>query len=107
MKTSRTLLGEAAEHLVCADLMLKGKQAILVSGHCYDVLVDDGKLTRIQVKSSRKSKGKYQFATGGAGNRPYGTTIDMYAFVFWDEVPKIRYAKKPRSFTFKEIPEKV
>lgn len=47
-------IGKAAEHLVCADLLLSGRQAFLSDqGLPYDVLVDHQKrLFRIQVKAS-------------------------------------------------------
>jgi hypothetical protein len=47
--------GTAAEHLVCADLLLSGWRAFLADQNCpYDVAVDLGeRLFRIQVKSTR------------------------------------------------------
>jgi len=47
--------GTAAEHLVCADLMLCGYRAFLADQNCpYDVAVDaGGRLVRIQVKATR------------------------------------------------------
>lgn len=46
--------GAAAEHLVCADLLLGGWKAILAAQMCaYDVAVDvGGRLVRVQVKST-------------------------------------------------------
>lgn len=51
-------LGKAAEHLVCADLILKGYRAYLTDqGIPYDVVVDlDGRLIRIQVKATAKTR---------------------------------------------------
>lgn len=51
-------IGKAGEHLVCADLILQGYRAFLSDqGLPYDVLVDhDGRLYRVQVKSSLKPK---------------------------------------------------
>lgn len=51
-------LGKAAEHLVCADLILSGHRAYLSDqGLPYDVVVDfGGKLLRVQVKSTTKPK---------------------------------------------------
>lgn len=49
-------VGTAAEHLVCADLLLAGHRAFLADQNCpYDVAVDtgDGRLVRIQVKATR------------------------------------------------------
>lgn len=47
--------GTAAEHLVCADLLLGGCRAFLADQNCpYDVAVDiGGRLVRIQVKATR------------------------------------------------------
>lgn len=51
-------LGKAAEHLVCADLILSGHKAYLSDqGLPYDVVADvDGRLIRIQVKGSCYAK---------------------------------------------------
>lgn len=50
--------GTAAEHLVCADLLLDGWRAFLADQNCpYDVAVDvGGRLVRLQVKSTREPK---------------------------------------------------
>jgi hypothetical protein len=47
-------IGKAAEHLVCADLMLSGYRAFLSDqGLPYDLLVDlDGRIVRVQVKAT-------------------------------------------------------
>jgi hypothetical protein len=47
-------VGKAAEHLVCADLLLAGRCAYLSDqGLPYDVVVDvDGRLIRLQVKAT-------------------------------------------------------
>lgn len=47
--------GTAAEHLVCADLLLHGYRAFLADQNCpYDVAVDlGGRLVRLQVKATR------------------------------------------------------
>lgn len=59
-------VGKAAEHLVCADLMLCGYRAFIADAGCpYDVVLDiDGRMIRVQVKAtltlrnSRSSKKK-------------------------------------------------
>lgn len=56
---SRALdLGKAAEHLVCADLMLAGYRVFLSDqGLPYDLLVDlGGRFIRVQVKSTCRPK---------------------------------------------------
>lgn len=47
-------IGKAAEHLICADLILQGHRAFLVDqGLPYDVVFDHGgRLFRVQVKST-------------------------------------------------------
>ena len=51
-------LGKAAEHLVCADLIMQGYRAFLSDqGLPYDIVVDvEGAFIRIQVKATRKPK---------------------------------------------------
>src|SRR5690349_13740948 len=48
--------GTAAEHLVCANLLMLGFNAFMTDQNCaYDVAVDiAGRLVRIQVKATRK-----------------------------------------------------
>lgn len=50
--------GTAAEHLVCADLLLAGYRAFLADQNCpYDVAVEiGGRLIRIQVKATRQQR---------------------------------------------------
>ena len=59
MAANRALeIGKAGEHLVCADLLLKGYRAYLSDqGLPYDVIVDtDGRLIRLQVKSTLSTR---------------------------------------------------
>src|SRR6266704_3397833 len=51
-------VGTAGEHLVCADLLLSGLTAFRTDQNCaYDIAVDlDGRLVRLQVKSTRSPK---------------------------------------------------
>ena len=51
-------VGIAGEHLVCADLLLKGYGAFLADQNCpYDVVIEkDGQLIRLQVKATRKAR---------------------------------------------------
>jgi hypothetical protein len=57
-------VGTAAEHLVCADLLLAGYRAFMADQNCpYDVAVDLGRLIRIQVKSTRRPRSIPQRAT--------------------------------------------
>lgn len=94
-------LGKAAEHLVCADLLLRGYSALLSGqGAPYDVLVDvGGRFVRVQVKSTLKprnmnSQGKvpnhiYAFNPKRRGKRGAGVRLgtahcDVVAFVALD-----------------------
>ena len=91
--------GIAAEHLVCADLLLSGYRAFLADQNCpYDVAVElDGHLIRIQVKGTRQPKKvpqrshfqtAYQFHTrraGKHGKRRYADgEFDVLALVALD-----------------------
>lgn len=97
--------GIAGEHLVCAQLIMMGYRAFLTDQHCpYDVAVEkDGKLIRIQVKSTRKARAvpqrveekmAYQWhvrRAGKKGARVYGEgEFDMLALVALDAM-KIAY----------------
>lgn len=73
--------GKAAEHLVCADLLMQGHEAFLAAqGLPYDVLVDvEGRICRVQVKSTNRPRSalqrvethspRYQFCVRRAGKR--------------------------------------
>jgi hypothetical protein len=92
-------LGKAAEHLVCADLIMRGYRAFLSDqGLPYDIVVDvDGSFVRIQVKATRKPKNPspsrrlspgYFFhlrRAGKGGRRRYPqNAFDLYALVAMD-----------------------
>lgn len=91
--------GTAAEHLVAADLLLKGYNAFLADQCCaYDVAVDiQGKLVRLQVKATRypkpipnnpNARPAYMWhvrRAGKAGSRVYEAgAFDMLALVALD-----------------------
>lgn len=61
--------GCAAEHIVCADLLLQGKRAFLADQNCpYDVAVEvGGRMIRVQVKGTRRWKN----APSGADSQAY------------------------------------
>jgi hypothetical protein len=92
-------LGTAAEHLVCADLLLRGYNAFLTDQNCaYDIAVDiDGRLVRVQIKSTRRVKkipqikhhrSSYMFfvrRAGKGGKRVYKPNdFDLLALVATD-----------------------
>lgn len=93
-------IGKAAEHLVCADLILSGYRAFLSDqGLPYDVIVDiQGRLIRIQVKSTVEPRRvlqrvdtyspRYQFSVrraGKGGKRViHAAEFDMLALVALD-----------------------
>lgn len=89
-------VGKAGEHLVCADLIMKGYKAYLTDqGLSYDVIVDiNNTLLRIQVKTTlhssfipqRKQNYKsYKFncrRCGKGGRKEYSNEdVDIVAFV--------------------------
>lgn len=96
--------GTAGEHLVCADLLLKGFRAFRAEQVCpYDVAVDAGRLVRIQVKTTRAPRAIPQRVnhragylwniarTGKGGRRTYGIDdFDLLALVALD-VRRIAY----------------
>jgi len=97
--------GTAAEHLVCADLLLAGYRAFLADQNCaYDVAVDvAGRLVRIQVKATRCQRAIPQRANhvpaylwhvrraGKGGARTYAVgEFDMLALVALD-IRRIAY----------------
>jgi len=105
-KLSELEIGKAAEHLVCADLILKGYRSFLADqGSPYDVIVDmPSGLKRIQVKSSCKMcriprKGKlasspvyrYSLRWGKGSKRKAIEECDYFAFVAMD-TKNIAYA---------------
>ena len=97
--------GTAAEHLVCADLLMGGWTAFLTDQNCpYDVAVEiDGRLVRVQVKATRQQRAIPQRAehipaymwhvrrAGKAGQRVYAAgEFDILALVALD-LPRIAY----------------
>lgn len=92
-------IGKAGEHLVCADLIIKGYQAFLSDqGLSYDVIVDlYGKLIKVQVKSTRGQRTVPQREhlisgylyhikrCGKSGNNEYSkNVVDIFALVAID-----------------------
>lgn len=71
----RLFRGSAAEHLVCADLLLRGYSAsIAAHGMPYDVLVEvDGLVLRVEVKSSQFVK---------TVTRKHRSDVRVYEFSF-------------------------
>src|SRR6266702_6570773 len=95
--SSELQIGKAAEHLVCADLILQGYSAFLADqGLPYDVVVDTPQgLKRVQVRAtlktisilSQRKYNIYQFGTRrseGNWRKIDLTSIDCYAFVALD-----------------------
>ena len=83
-------IGKAGEHLVCADLILRGFSAMLADqGSPFDLVVEaGGTLLRVQVKTTQKSVqfkqsgNVYRFSLRhGRQNRQKALTADVYAFV--------------------------
>ena len=108
-------VGIAAEHLVCADLLLLGHRAFLADQNCpYDVAVDAGdKLVKIQVKATRAPRAvpqrdgyfpAYQWfvrRAGKGGARLYSESdFDLLALVALDSR---RIAYLPPSFKARTI----
>ncbi|HMJ53607.1 MAG TPA: group I intron-associated PD-(D/E)XK endonuclease [Polyangiaceae bacterium] len=105
-------IGKAAEHLVCAELILHGYNAFLTdAGLPYDIMVDAGNsLLRIQVKSSwspyqrerdrgRAPTSSYRFSLrhGTRYRRMTTSDVDVFAFVALD-VRRIAYLRAEELF---------
>ena len=97
--------GTAAEHLVCADLLMLGLNTFLADQNCaYDVAVDiNGRLVRVQVKATRQQRSIPQREShipaymwhvrraGKGGRRVYGSDeFDLLALVALD-IRRIAY----------------
>lgn len=97
--------GIAAEHLVCADLLLAGWRAFLTDQYCpYDLAVEvEDRLLRIQVKATRSARPTPQRTSyvpaymwhvrraGKGGARVYGADeFDLLALVALD-IRRIAY----------------
>lgn len=86
-------IGKAGEHLVCADLLLNGQNAMLADqGQPFDVLIIRGKIiVTVQVKSRLKpTQGTYKFKL--FQDTPWDN-VDMYALVGLED-RKIAYIGK-------------
>lgn len=96
---SDLMIGHAAEHIVCTDLLLGGYKAFLTEQICpYDVIVEvNNKLLRVQVKATRTHKTMPQRVNqfpaylwhvkraGKSGKRHYsGDEFDILALVAID-----------------------
>lgn len=96
---SDLMLGHAAEHIVCTNLIMSGYKAFLTEQICpYDIVVEvNDKLLRVQVKATRKYKrtpqrvGHYPSyiwrvkRAGKGGKRHYSNTeFDRLALVAVD-----------------------
>jgi hypothetical protein len=100
MITSNSLaIGKAAEHLVCADLLLRGFNAMLAdAGQPFDILVIIGKVIyTIQVKARtsptvQKNHTLPRYAFKLYEKQPW-ESVDFYALVALD-INKIAYVTK-------------
>ncbi len=99
-------VGCAAEHIVCADLLLAGRRAFLADQNCpYDIAVEHGgRLVRVQVKGTRRPRqapsGADHWAyffhvrrAGKGGRRQYGAgEFDVLALVALD-IRRVAYVR--------------
>ena len=99
MNSNDLMIGVAGEHLVCFDLITKGFTAFMTEqGLPYDLIADiNGKLTKIQVKTTRAHKATPQRKNhypayifnirkcGKGGRSSYGSgDVDIFALVCVD-----------------------
>jgi len=82
------MVGTAGEHLACYDAFMNGYYCTMTSGSCtYDLVLENGKPLRVQVKSSTYSKAKNRgslqfnlYRRNSMGNALYDD-IDLWALV--------------------------
>lgn len=104
MAMAASRLGAAGEHIVCADILLSGRNAFFAGAALpFDLVIDDGgRLARVAVKSTLSARKRpareanricYQFAvtrsrrlhTGKTDARPYSSSdVDIIAFCALD-----------------------
>ena len=118
MNSKELQIGKAGEYLVCADLILKGFVAYpSEQGLPYDVVLDiDGKLYKVQVKTTEKYKTipQHQIDTkayifnikrkGKYGKKRYANDeIDIFALVCLDtmQIGYIKNADMPTTINFR------
>ena len=114
MAGNELIIGRAAEHLVCADLILHGETAFLADrGSTYDVIWQIGnKLYRVQVKATQTHKAipqrkswipahLFQIRRCGKGGRRSYTNdeVDIFALVALDrkEIAYLTEDETPQS----------
>jgi len=96
MMPRQKMIGQSGEYLVCAELSEKQLNCIPVNESCaYDVILDYGKLAKIQVKTSNYSPSscsiKFTIARRNSTNRKYSPEdADLFALV-WLKGKKIAW----------------
>lgn len=98
-QSSTTLIGKAAEHLACCELILSGRNAFMAdAGQPYDLLVDSGggRFSRVSVKCTTRMYHRagmypvYRFnlrktmSRGKPERRSSLSEVDVFAFVALD-----------------------
>lgn len=98
-QSASLLIGKAAEHLACCELILSGRNAFMAdAGQPYDILVDSGggRFSRVSVKATTRMYQRagfypvYRFALrrSATRNRPERraslSEVDVFAFVALD-----------------------
>lgn len=96
MMPKQKMMGQSGEYLVCAELSEKQLNCIPVNESCaYDVILDYGRLAKIQVKTSNYSPAKcsvkFTVSRRNSQNRVYKPRdADLFALV-WLEGRKIAW----------------
>ena len=101
MMPRQKMIGQSGEYLVCAELSEKELNCVPVNESCaYDVILDYGRLAKIQVKTSNYSPSecsiKFAISRRNTTNRLYKKRdADLFALVWLDK-------KKIAWFPFEE-----
>lgn len=82
--------GTSGEHIACSDAFINGIRCYMTSEDSpYDLVLDYGKLRKVQVKASNFSENpdsiKFSVSKRNSTNSPYYDGIDLFALVWLDQ----------------------
>tara|TARA_R100000808_G_C2149509_1_gene157921 strand:- start:911 stop:1291 length:381 start_codon:yes stop_codon:yes gene_type:complete len=82
--------GTSGEHIACSDAFINGVRCYMTTEDSpYDLVLDYGKLRKVQVKSSNYTLNldsvKFNVSKRNSLNRPYDDEIDLFALVWLDK----------------------
>ena len=82
--------GTSGEHIACSDAFINGVRCYMTSEDSpYDLVLDYGKLRKVQVKSSNYTTNfetiRFAVSKRNTTNAPYYDEIDLFALVWLDQ----------------------